>query len=116
MRIFSIIVSALIVILVVTFTVLNSSFFITLPETPVNPFEVKEIPVNLLFFEKPLQVNFAVAIVIAFSLGALLGVMAASLALLKLKRTNKQLEKKILKVTPSLDLKSTLSPGDREAR
>ncbi len=98
MRIFSIIISALIVLLVVTFTVLNTTV----------------VPVDLLIPEKPIMVNFSLAVMLAFGLGALLGMLAASLVILKLKRTNNRLEKKLLKALPNIDMKATLPPVNRD--
>jgi len=116
MRIFSIIISALIVLLVVTFTVLNAEFILLIPEGSKSVISVSKIPVNLIFLEKPLEVNFALAIIITFGLGALLGLISSTLVILKLKRSNNRLEKKLLKALPGIDMKYTLPPVNRDAR
>jgi len=100
MRIVSVIVSALIVLLVVSFTVLNTT----------------EVSIDLILNEKPIKVSFSLAMVIAFGLGALLGVLSASWVILKLKRANHRLEKKLHKAMPGLDMKSTLPPAERDVR
>ncbi|VAW71356.1 hypothetical protein MNBD_GAMMA12-1316 [hydrothermal vent metagenome] len=116
MRIFSIIISALIVLLVVTFTVLNSEFILQIPEGKQDIITVTTIPINLIFLEKPVELNFALAIVITFGLGALLGLLSSLLVILKLRRSNTRLEKKLLKALPKIDMKNTMPPIDRGMR
>ena len=98
MRIISIIVSIFIVILAVTFAVLNST----------------SVDVNLIFITKSIPLSLTV--VVTFGLGALFGILAGSLIILKLKRANSRLDKQLKKATPVLDMKSTMNSAANAER